>query len=124
MENVIKFYEFLKNNSAAPQELQEQLKKTAVGDADAAITAIIEFAAQKGFVFTAEDLKQFEKESVKNLSDEELQQINAGAFGLCFTIGIGWGSATDFNRAGTDCYVIGYGIGLATEEVPTPEKNK
>ena len=72
MENVKKFYEFLKNDPAAGQELQDKFQKIKKSDANAAMTALIEFATQKGFVFTAEDLKQFE-ESVQVLSNDELQ---------------------------------------------------
>ena len=84
------------------------------------MTALIEFATQKGFVFTAEDLKQFE-ESVQVLSDDELQQ-SAGAWGVCFTVGGGWGSATDGIKASTDWYVIGFGMEFADKEVITTEK--
>ena len=121
MENVKKFYEFLKNDPAAGQELQDKFQKIKKTDANAAMTALIEFATQKGFVFTAEDLKQFE-ESAQVLSDDELQQVSAGAWGLCFTAGVGWGSATDGIKAGTDCYGIGFGMGFADKEVITAEK--
>ena len=77
MENGKKFYEFLKNDPAAGQELQDKFQKIKKSDANAAMTALIEIATQKGFVFTAEDLKQFE-ESVQVLSDDELQQVSVG----------------------------------------------
>lgn len=101
--------------------MQDKFQKIKKSDANAAMTALIEFATQKGFVFTAEDLKQF-KESVQVLSNDELQQVSAGAWGVCFTVGGGWGSATDGIKAGTDCYVIGFGMGFADKEVITTEK--
>lgn len=108
-ENVLKFYELLQQDAA----VVEELKKAGEGidSAEKAVALLIDFAKGKGFDFTAEDIAAFEENMQRELSPEELDMINAGAWGFCLGLGGGQdGEATGFFY--TDCDGWGWGIGL------------
>lgn len=57
----------------------EELKKNIEGieSAEKATAVLIDFAKEKGFDFTAEDIAELEAEAQKELSGEELDKVNA-----------------------------------------------
>lgn len=127
-ENVKKFYELLQQDSATVEELKKAGEN--VDSAEKAMAVLIEFAASKNFDFNREDIAEFEAETQKELTPEELDQINAGAWGAClFWLGIGWGES---NGVGTvNCKVVGTGPGIGWQDAPaqapkqkTQEKTK
>jgi hypothetical protein len=72
---------------------------------------VVEFAAGKGFDFTAGELAQFEQENQQELTPEELEKINAAGGGYCLGLGVGWNEG--YGIGYTKCTIIGKGIGLA-----------
>lgn len=70
---------------------------------------LLPYAKQKGFLFTLEELKQYEIELTERkengeLSDEELEAVAGGlgiAIALCIIIGLGAGIHTGF------CWITG-----------------
>ncbi len=110
-ENIRKFYELLKNNSAVADELKNSIDVCVGEDAEKTVAQIIGFAAEKGFDFTEKDLAEFELENQRELTPEELEKINAAGGGYCLGVGIGWGEG--YGIGYTKCTIIGKGIGLA-----------
>lgn len=103
-ENVGKFYEELAKNA----ELQEKIKQAEenydgdTADKDLAVnTIIIPLAKEHGFDFTAQELREYEKEQMQahNLSEEELENVSGGGAG-CFLIG--------FSSEGNACMTVGF----------------
>ena len=82
-ENVQKFYELLMNDKAVADELQNIAAGKDIAGQEEAATLIVEFAAGKGFDFTAGELAQFEQENQRELTPEELEKINAAGGGYC-----------------------------------------
>lgn len=115
-ENVQNFYEFLQQNPATVEEMEKAAEGSECPEKARAF--VIEFAKGKGFEFTAEDLAAFEEESQKELSLEELEKINAGAWGFCILLGIGWGDSEGGGR--NWCRVIGIGGGVGWKDIPDP----
>ena len=110
-ENVQKFYELLMNDKAVADELQNIAAGKDIAGQEEAATLIVEFAAVKGFDFTAGELAEFEQENQRELTPEELEKINAAGGGYCLGVGVGWGEG--YGIGYTKCTIIGKGIGLA-----------
>ena len=110
--NVGKFYEKLAQDAALAEKLNEMDKKfvdTNEGSADdiamreKAVEAIILPLAQEvGLPFTLDELKEYEREQLKelNLSEDELEQVAGGVpkntnsrngVNACAYIGVGFG---------------------------------
>lgn len=103
-EMVGKFYEELAKNA----DLLEKLKKAQdnytgdTADKDLAVnTILIPVAKAEGFDFTAEELREYEKEHVQSnsISEEELENVSGGCAG-CFLIG--------FSTEGNACLTVGF----------------
>lgn len=127
-ENVKKFYEEISEN----RELREKLQKAQqdyTGDKDdrgAVLEAVLfPIAKEAGYEFTAEELKEAEKELLaeKGISEEELENVSGGILG-CFVIGTsdgakaiacmgsGLGSSnTSLALGAAVCFYIGIGWG-------------
>ena len=110
-ENVQKFYELLMNDKAAAEELKKIAAGKDIAEPEKAAAMVVEFAAGKGFDFTAGELAQFEQENQQELTPEELEKINAAGGGYCLGLGFGWGEG--YGIGYTKCTIIGKGIGLA-----------
>ena len=110
-ENVQKFYELLMNDKAAAEELKKIAAGKDIAEPEKAAAMVVEFAAGKGFDFTAKELAEFEQENQRELTPEELEKINAAGGGYCLGIGVGWGEG--YGIGYTKCTIIGKGIGLA-----------
>ena len=110
-ENVQKFYELLMNDKAAAEELKKIAAGKDIAEPEKAAAMVVEFAAGKGFDFTAGELAQFEQENQQELTPEELEKINAAGGGYCLGVGVGWGEG--YGIGYTKCTIVGKGIGLA-----------
>ena len=75
-DNVGKFYEALKNDSDMARLLQRLAEDIGEMTEAHAAELIVNFAAEKGYSFSMEELREFESET-KELSREELDRINA-----------------------------------------------
>ena len=113
-ENVQKFYELLVNDTAAAEELKNMAVGKDIDNPEKAAEMVVEFAAGKGFEFTAEDLAQFEQENQQELTPEELEKISAAGGGYCLGLGFGWSEG--YGIGYTKCTVIGKGIGVTWSE--------
>ena len=96
-ENVIKFYEQLKADKGAA----EALKKAVT---DASVEAALAFARERGFEFSREDLDAAEADAMRELSPEQLDQVNAAGNYCCF-LGVGWSGKDHASY----CYIAGIG---------------
>lgn len=105
-DSVKNFYEFLKKDASSVEELKKATK--GVDTAEKATEVVISFAKSKGFEFTAEDIAEFEQDSQKELSLDELDKINAAGFTICFGVGFGNSDKGDVNC----CKIVGVGIGV------------
>jgi predicted ribosomally synthesized peptide with nif11-like leader len=74
-EAVVTFFEKLETEEALAEEYAETTHRAMQ---DALRGAIVEFAAQRGFEFTAEDLDAHLEEAVKEMGDEDLEQVAGG----------------------------------------------
>ncbi len=113
-ENVQKFYELLMNDTAAADELKNIADGKDIADPEKAAVMVVEFAAGKGFGFTAGELAQFEIENQQELTPEELEKINAAGGGYCLGLGFGWNEG--YGIGYTKCTVIGKGLGVTWSE--------
>lgn len=120
-ENVQKFYELLQHDPAVAEELKQAGNN--IDSAEKAIAAVIGFAQSKGFDFTAEEIAEFEQESQRELSLDELDNINAGAWGICFVGGGGKGG-TATGLGCTDCDGFGWGFGISWSEFDQEAANR
>ncbi len=75
-DNVGKFYEALRNDSDMARLLQRLAEDIGEMTEAHAAELIVNFAAEKGYSFSMEELREFESET-KELSREELDRINA-----------------------------------------------
>ena len=112
--NVQKFYELLMNDKAVAEELKNIAAGKDIADSEKAAALVVEFAAGKGFDFTAGELAQFEQENQRELTPEELEKINAAGGGYCLGLGFGWSEG--YGIGYTKCTVIGKGIGVTWSE--------
>ena len=118
-ENVQKFYELLMNDTAVTEELKKIAAGRDIADPEKAAALVAEFAAGKGFEFTAGELAQFEQENQRELTPEEMEKINAaGAGGFCFVIGWGWNEA--YGAGWTKCSIVGGGLGITWNDSNEP----
>ena len=119
-ENVKKFYEEISKN----KELQEKLvkaEKSYTGDKDdkqAAVEAfLLPIAKEAGYDFTAEELKEVERELAgeKGISEEELENVSGGkkAAGCCIIGGANGGAAIACAYYGIGATGTGGGVGFA-----------
>lgn len=76
-ENLKKFYEELKANKAFADELNAFMKAEKAETAEQTKTAMVNFASQKDFAFTAEEFDAFAKEN-QVLSDADLDAVSGG----------------------------------------------
>lgn len=113
-ENVQKFYELLKNDSAIADELKNIVAEKNINEPEKAVALIVEFSAEKGFDFTGEDLAEFELENQQELTPEELEKINAAGGGYCLGLGFGWNEG--YGIGWTKCTIIGKGLGVTWSE--------
>ena len=113
-ENVQKFYELLMNDKAVADELKNSAAGKDIAGQEEAATLVVEFAAGKGFDFTAGELAQFEQENQRELAPEELEKINAAGGGYCLGLGFGWNEG--YGIGWTKCSVIGKGLGVTWSE--------
>ena len=113
-ENVQKFYELLMNDKAVAEELKNIAAGKDIADPEKAAALVVEFAAGKGFDFTAGELAQFEQENQRELTPEELEKINAAGGGYCLVLGFGWSEG--YGIGYTKCTVIGKGLGVTWSE--------
>lgn len=108
-ENVIKFYEQLKAEKASAEALKKAV-------ADASVEATLAFARERGFEFTLDDVKAANADALKELTPEQLDQVNAaGAGALCVLVGFGWGGGSYSDYGQSVCYVVGVGFGPSWE---------
>lgn len=112
-ESAEKFYVFLQQDAAVVEELKNAAE--GIDSMEKAMGLIIEFAKSKGFDFTAEDLAAFEQEAQKELSLDELDQINAGAIAGCCIIGGGTGGEST-GLGYNCCDGLGWGFGVSWNE--------
>ena len=118
-ENVQKFYELLMNDTAVAEELKKIAAGRDIADPEKAAVLVVDFAAGKGFEFTAGELARFEQENQRELTPEELEKINAaGAGGFCLLIGWGWNEA--YGAGWTKCSIIGGGVGATWNDCNEP----
>ena len=103
VENVKKFYEALKNDAALAGELKTASDELNREAAKKALELVAEFARKKGFDVTAEALKAYETQA-QELTEEELEQVNAAGWAYCVLLGLGWDGAKSY------CKVIGFGL--------------
>ena len=108
-ETVQKFYEMLMQTPDAVEALNKATE--GVESAKNAACILIEFAKNRGFDFSIEDLAAFEQKNQRELTPEELEKINAAGGGYCLGVGVGWGEG--YGIGYTKCTIIGKGIGLA-----------
>ena len=123
-ENVQKFYELLMNDTAVAEELKNITAGKDIDVPEKAAALVAEFAAGKGFEFTAGELAQFEQENQRELTPEELEKINAAGGGYCLGLGFGWSEG--YGIGYTKCSVIGKGIGVTwsdTNDLENAEGN-
>ena len=113
-ENVQKFYELLMNDTAVAEELKKIAAGRDIADPEKAAVLVVDFAAGKGFEFTAGELARFEQENQRELTPEELEKINAAGGGYCLGLGFGWSEG--YGIGYTKCTVIGKGIGVTWSE--------
>ncbi len=102
-ENVKKFYEALKSDKAIVKELQKQADAVEEKSPENAAALVVKFAADKGYEFTAEDLKTFEAE-MQELGTDDLDKVNA-AWSFCWMVGFGWGDTIH-----STCRLLGRGV--------------
>ena len=124
-ENVQKFYELLMNDTAVAEELKNITAGKDIDVPEKAAALVAEFAAGKGFEFTAGELAQFEQENQRELTPEELEKINAAGGGYCLGLGFGWSEG--YGIGYTKCSVIGKGIGVTwsdTNDLENAEGNR
>ena len=124
-ENVQKFYELLMNDTAAADELKNIADGKDIADPEKAAALVTEFAAGKGFDFTAKELAEFEQENQRELTPEELEKVNAAGGGYCLGLGFGWSEG--YGIGYTQCTVIGKGIGVTwskTNDLENEEGNR
>ena len=113
-ENVQKFYELLMNDKAVAEELKNIAAGKDIAEPEKAAALVVEFAAGKGFDFSAGELAQFEQENQREISPEELDKINAAGGGYCLGLGFGWNEG--YGIGYTQCTIIGKGIGVTWSE--------
>ena len=113
-ENVQKFYELLMNDKAVAEELKNIAAGQNIADPEKATVLVVDFAAGKGFDFTARELAQFEQDNQRELTPEELEKINAAGGGYCLGLGFGWSEG--YGIGYTKCTVIGKGLGVTWSE--------
>ncbi len=118
-ENVKKFYELLTQDAAVAEKLKKAVE--GIDSAEKATAAVIEFGKAEGFVFSAEDIAEFEQVYQKELTSEELENIVGGAWGACLLIGVGDGNAG--GEWGVSlCKYVGVGLGYSDSDYKS-EKN-
>ncbi len=75
-ETAKEFYEALKSDKALVEELQKQISTIGDKNQESVAAVVVKFAADKGYDFTAGDLKELNSEVVE-LDKDELDNINA-----------------------------------------------
>ena len=120
MEKIQALYDRLASDQAFAEELKKFVESKNIATPDDEVEALLEFAKAQGYDVTLADLKEFAEKQFQALTEKELESINAaGAGGLCFIIGAGWGRAQGAEHGPTThCYVVGVGGGLTWEEAP------
>ena len=113
-ENIQKFYELLMNDKVVADELKNIAASKGNADSENTVALIVDFAAEKGFTFTAGELAQFEQDNQKELTPDELEKINAAGGGYCLGLGFGWNEG--YGIGYTKCTIIGKGIGVTWSE--------
>jgi len=115
-ENVNAFYEAASKDSTLQEELKAVVATVQNVDHDDATKALITFATSKGYKFSVDDLKDFEKSQIQQLSPNDLDKVNAAGC-ICFFIGLGVGkNAGSKNGCGVvGCAGIGLGWGGARD---------
>ena len=90
-ENVKKFYEALKNSKEMVEEWHKLVDSSESKTSEKSVALLVQFAAEKGYEFTAEDLKMFESET-RELDADELNEINAAGASvkLEYCVGCPW----------------------------------
>ena len=120
MENKFeRIYAHLTTDQAFADELKKFVEAKNIVTPDDEVEALLEFAKGQGYDVTFDDLKEFAEKQCRALTEEELETVNAaGAGGVCFIIGAGWGHAKGAEDGpATHCYVIGVGGGVTWNEV-------
>jgi flagellar biosynthesis/type III secretory pathway protein FliH len=122
-ENIQKFHEMLMQTPDAV----EALNKATIGakSVEDAAGILIEFAKDKGFDFSIEDLVAYEQDKQQELSPEELEKINAAGGGYCLGIGLGWSEG--YGIGYTQCTAVGKGLGVTwskTNDLENEEGNR
>ena len=104
-ENIKAFFEALSKDESIQQALKaKELAYTGIKEDREAIVkeVLIPVAEEAGYVFTLEELKEFEKgmRPEGELDENELEAVAGGVedWGVCVLAGLGWG---------TMCAVIG-----------------
>ena len=117
--NIQEIYNRLTTDQAFAEELKKFVEARSITTPDDEVEALLEFAKVQGYDVTVDDLKEFVGMQYQALTEEELETVNAaGAGGVCFIIGAGWGHAKGAeNGPTTHCYVIGVGGGVTWSEV-------
>ena len=118
LENVKQFYQMVAVDEIVRTKLADLFQTNQTQQADEAKKAelvtslLLPFAAEQGFHFTLEELRQYEQENAKRvaeseLSNDELEAVAGGdvAAGACFIIGFGAGLFTV-----SLCIFIGFDI--------------
>ena len=79
----------------------------------------------RGFDFSIEDVAAFEQDNQRELSPDELENINAAGGGYCLGIGFGWGEG--YGVGYTKCTAVGKGLGFTwsnTNDLENEEGNR
>lgn len=108
IENVKKFYDVLKGDREAAERFILAMESAKLNSMEEGFDFVAKFAAEKGYDFSAADLKAAE-ESARELSVEELDNVNA-AGGFC--VFIGFGTPSSAQETCHACNKIGAGFGL------------
>ncbi len=120
MENnkVQEIYTRLTTDLSFAEELKKFVEARNISTPDDEVAALLDFAKLQGYDITLDNLKEFAEKQYQALTEENLESINAaGAGGLCFVIGGGWGLAKGAeNGPTTHCYGIGVGVGVTWKE--------
>jgi hypothetical protein len=77
MDNVKKFYEALAKDTAMQERAKPLFGEKPEID-DAALDALVEFAAKEGYSFTADEARAYIKEDSGELSDDQLEAVAGG----------------------------------------------
>lgn len=106
-ENIKEFFNEVQNNEIFGKEYKTLLTSCKDLSQDKAIEKVIEFAKEKGYHFSSQDIKSFTKEKKSDeLKEEELDAVSGGIGG-----GWGWAAGANFtDKSIESCFGVGTGL--------------